>query len=214
MMKHVQSFNPSVRGGAFSDIYHSIIAQISVEGTLIESLQPVKARPADRMVCNEVVRCVAHRRTRRLGAGETERLHQADQVSYGRHLKRWAAPLSNELLAFFKKNLFFFLRGPLRVKYCLRAGPGFYFNATFSASLSVLQYHFCVVCLRGISRSRCPRNCCANTDNAESYVCGLFSFRLARSIKRDLSNNLNFFHFSSPSPAKNNRVLSTLPLML
>lgn len=87
--------------GGFSDIFHSIIAQISVEGTLIESVQPVKARPADRMVCDEVVRCVAHRRTRRLGARETERLRQADQVSYGRHFKWWAAPLSNDLLAFF-----------------------------------------------------------------------------------------------------------------
>lgn len=101
-------------------------------------------------------------------------------------------------MTFWRFFFFFFLRG--LYKYCLRAGPGFYFNATFSASLSVLQYHFCAVCLRGISRSRCPRNCCANTDNAESYVCGLFSFRLALSIKRDLSNNLNLFHFSSPSP--------------
>lgn len=83
MMKHMKCFNPSAQGRDFSDISDSVIAHIYLEGTLIESIQPAKARPADRMMCNEVVRCVAHRRTQRLGASKARTAPPADGEPYG-----------------------------------------------------------------------------------------------------------------------------------
>lgn len=86
MMQHVKSFKPSRPGGDgrgdFSDIFDSIIAHMYLERTLIECVQAVKARPADRMVCSEVVlRMVAHSDWERRVA------QPADGASYGHHLK-------------------------------------------------------------------------------------------------------------------------------